>query len=117
VRKDEETLDLAGGGSFGDLAVASPDGRYVYATFDRLAAGQGGVAKVDVDERTVVDTFLYSGNGRAHGIAYVPRRGRNHWSRPAVRIRTWLVRAAAFLRSASGQFFLTNPLDHAAAMH
>ena len=74
----EETLDVAGGGSFGDLAVASPDGRYVYVTFDHQAAGQGGVAKVDVYERTVVDTFIYSGTGRAHGIAYVPRRGRHH---------------------------------------
>jgi DNA-binding beta-propeller fold protein YncE len=74
----EGTLDLAGTGSFGDLAAASPDGRYVYATFDRTMSGQGGVAKVDIFERTVVDTFLYSGNGRPHGIAYVPGRGRGH---------------------------------------
>jgi DNA-binding beta-propeller fold protein YncE len=72
----EETLDIAGAGTFGDLAVASPDGRFVYAVFDALAAGQGGVAKIDVHKRTVVDTFLYPGNGRPHGIAYLRERSR-----------------------------------------
>lgn len=72
----EETLDVAGAGTFGDLAVPSPDGRFVYMTFDAMAGGQGGVAKVDVHRRTLVDTFPYPGAGRPHGIAYVAARGR-----------------------------------------
>ena len=70
----EETLDIAGTGTFGDLAVASPNGRFVYAVFDKLAAGRGGVAKVDAHHRRVVETFLYPGNGRPHGIAYLAAR-------------------------------------------
>ena len=38
------TVSLAGAGTFGDLAVLSPDGRLVYATFDAGANGVGGVA-------------------------------------------------------------------------
>jgi DNA-binding beta-propeller fold protein YncE len=72
----EQTLDIAGTGTFGDLAVASPDGRFVYAVYDALAAGQGGVAKVDVHKRIVVKTMPYPGVGRPHGIAYVPGRTR-----------------------------------------
>jgi DNA-binding beta-propeller fold protein YncE len=72
----EHTLDIAGAGTFGDLAVPSPNGRFVYAVFDALAAGQGGVAKVDVHKRRVVDTFVYPGIGRPHGIAYVKARSR-----------------------------------------
>jgi DNA-binding beta-propeller fold protein YncE len=72
----EETIDVAGAGTFGDLAVASPDRRFVYMTFDALAAGQGGVAKVDVRKRRVVATFAYPGAGRTHGIAYVEGRSR-----------------------------------------
>jgi hypothetical protein len=37
--------------TFGDLAVMSPDGRFVYATFDSGANGAGGVAVVDVRRR------------------------------------------------------------------
>jgi DNA-binding beta-propeller fold protein YncE len=72
----EGTLDVAGDGTFGDLAVAAPDGRFVYMTFDLTAGGQGGVAKVDVRRRAVVDTFLYPGDGRPHGITYVAGRSR-----------------------------------------
>jgi DNA-binding beta-propeller fold protein YncE len=64
-------LDVAGTGTFGDLAVGSPDGSYVYAAFDATAAGTGGVAKIDVRRRKVVDTFAYPTTGRPHGIAYV----------------------------------------------
>jgi YVTN family beta-propeller protein len=64
-------LDIAGTGTFGDLAVASPDRDYVYAVFDATAAGTGGVAKIDVRRRKVVDTFVYPTIGRTHGIAYV----------------------------------------------
>ena len=74
----EETLDIAGTGTFGDLAVASTNGRFAYAVFDALAGGQGGVAKVDAHKREVVDTFLYPGIGRPHGIAYSSARSRKH---------------------------------------
>lgn len=67
------TVDIGGEGTFGDLAVDSPDGRYVYATFDAGAAGQGGVARVDLD-RGKVETWLYPGTGRPHGIAYSTER-------------------------------------------
>ena len=67
------TVDIGGAGTFGDLAVDSPDGRYVYATFDAGAAGQGGVARVDLD-RGKVETWLYPGAGRPHGIAYSTER-------------------------------------------
>jgi DNA-binding beta-propeller fold protein YncE len=72
----EQTLDIAGAGTFGDLAVASPDGRFVYAVYDAAAAGQGGVAKVDVRTRIVVETMPYPGLGRPHGIAYLSGRTR-----------------------------------------
>ena len=63
------TIDIAGTGTFGDLAVGSPDGRYVYATFDAAAAGQGGVVKFDLWRRTL-ETWLYPTTGRPHGIYY-----------------------------------------------
>ena len=63
------TIDIAGQGTFGDLAVGSPDGRYVYATFDATATGQGGVVKFDLWRRTL-DTWLYPTTGRPHGIYY-----------------------------------------------
>jgi DNA-binding beta-propeller fold protein YncE len=63
------TIQIGGPGTFGDLAVASPDGRYVYATFDATALGTGGVAKVDLHKYTV-ETWLYPRIGRPHGIAY-----------------------------------------------
>ena len=64
------TVQIAGAGSFGDLAVISHDGRYVYATYDTQAAGRGGVAVVDVRTQTVVNTWQYPGIGRPHGIWY-----------------------------------------------
>jgi YVTN family beta-propeller protein len=68
------TIPLAGEGSFGDLAAMSPNGRLVYATFDRGATGRGGVAVVDIRRRTVVDTWEYPGVGRVHGVAFSPDR-------------------------------------------
>ena len=53
------TVQIAGEGSFGDLAVMTSDGRYVYATFDRGINGTGGVAVVNVRTRMVVDTWDY----------------------------------------------------------
>ena len=65
-----DTVALAGSGTFGDLAAMSKDGRFVYATFDRTASGTGGVAVVDVEGRSLVDTWAYPGVGRPHGIAW-----------------------------------------------
>jgi hypothetical protein len=68
------TVDLAGAGSFGDLAAMSRNGRLVYATFDRGATGVGGVAVVDIRRRTVIDTWDYPDVGRVHGVAFSPDR-------------------------------------------
>jgi DNA-binding beta-propeller fold protein YncE len=64
------TVALGGTGTFGDLAAMSKDGRFVYATFDRTATGTGGVAVVDLEGRSLVDTWTYPGVGRPHGIAW-----------------------------------------------
>jgi DNA-binding beta-propeller fold protein YncE len=63
------TIDLAGSGTFGDLAAMTKDGRLVYATFDRGATGIGGVAVLDVRRHAVIDTWIYPGVGRIHGVA------------------------------------------------
>ena len=60
----------------GDLAVMTPDGRYVYATFDAGMTGTGGVAVVHVPTRSVVATWPYPGIGRPHGIWYSSRTPR-----------------------------------------
>lgn len=62
--------------SFGDLAVMSRDGRYVFATFDRGQFCQGGVSVVDVRTRQVVASWPYPGLGRPHGIAHTQRKTR-----------------------------------------
>ena len=64
------TVLIAGAGTFGDLAVMTNDGQYVYATFDAGTTGQGGVAVVRVKTREVVDTWAYPGTGRPHGLWY-----------------------------------------------
>jgi YVTN family beta-propeller protein len=63
-------VPLAGSGTFGDLAVLSPDGRYVYATFDAGINGTGGVTVIDAQNGQRVGGWLYPGVGRPHGIAY-----------------------------------------------
>jgi hypothetical protein len=63
-------VTIAGPGTFGNLAVISHDGRYVYATYDTLAGGTGGVAVVDVRTQAVVKTWEYPGTGRPHGVWY-----------------------------------------------
>ena len=73
-----ETLDIAPSGTNGDLAVPSPDGRYVYATFNTGIPGTGGVVKVDAFKRKILATFTYPSTGRPHGLTYVQghdRRG------------------------------------------
>ena len=47
----DSSVQIGGVGTFGDLAVISRNGRFVYATFDGTAAGKGGMAVVDVDSR------------------------------------------------------------------
>ena len=69
-----ETIQIAGAGTFGDLAVMTHDGRFVYATFDAGIMGTGGVAVVDVHTRTVVDTWAFPTPGRPHGIWYSTRK-------------------------------------------
>ncbi len=69
-----EPLTEDGTGTFGDLAVMSPDRRFVYATFDRMTAGTGGVAVIDVRRRKRVATWAYPSTGRPHGIAYSTTR-------------------------------------------
>ncbi|HEX7282447.1 MAG TPA: hypothetical protein VF239_10350, partial [Vicinamibacterales bacterium] len=66
-----DTVPIAGPGTFGNLAVMSDDGRYVYATYDAAIGGVGGVAVVDVRTRAVVQTWDYPGTGRPHGIWYL----------------------------------------------
>jgi DNA-binding beta-propeller fold protein YncE len=68
------TLPIAGAGTFGDLAVITKDGRFVFATFDAGSTGTGGVAVVDVRERKVVATYQYPGTGRPHGIWYSKKK-------------------------------------------
>ena len=54
----------------------TPDGQYVYATFDATASGTGGVAVVHVPTRTLVTTWPYPGSGRPHGVWYSSRKAR-----------------------------------------
>ena len=72
----EQNLQIGGPGTAGDLAVMTPDGRYVYATFDAGMSGTGGVAVVHVPTRSVVATWPYPGSGRPHGIWYSSRKPR-----------------------------------------
>jgi len=62
------TLQIGGPGTFGDLGVITSNGRHVFATFDAGISGVGGVAVIDVRTRKVVDTWVYPGTGRPHGL-------------------------------------------------
>ena len=68
----EGTLPIAE--TAGDLAVMTPDGKYVFATFDAGITGTGGVAVVHVRTRQVVDTWAYPGTGRPHGVWFSATR-------------------------------------------
>ena len=70
------TVQIGPAGSFGDLAVMSGNGHYVFATFDNQAAGTGGVAIVDVRSRAVVRDWAYPGTGRPHGIWHLRKKPR-----------------------------------------
>ena len=69
-------VPIGGSDTAGDLAVMTNDGQYVYATFDRGMTGKGGIAVVDVQTRTVVQTWEYPGLGRPHGIWYSRKKVR-----------------------------------------
>ena len=70
------TVQIGPAGSNGELAVMSGNGHYVFATFDNLAGGTGGVAVVDVRTRTVVRDWQYPGTGRPHGIWHSRKKPR-----------------------------------------
>jgi hypothetical protein len=72
------TVPIGGAGTFGDLAVVTPDGRFVYATFDATASQTGGVAVVDVQRQALVDVWAYPGTGRPHGIWYSRKKPHEH---------------------------------------
>ncbi len=72
-----QTIPIAGTGTFGDLAVMTPNGRYVFATYDRgLRPNKGGVVLVDVRTRQIVKSWEYPGEGRPHGIWYSKKAAR-----------------------------------------
>ena len=58
------TVPLAGAGTFGDLAVASPDRQRIYATFDAGVTGIGGVVVLDARTGQRVGSWTYPGAGR-----------------------------------------------------
>jgi DNA-binding beta-propeller fold protein YncE len=71
---EQHGVEIPAASTFGDLAVMSPDGKRVYATFDSGASGWGGVSVVDVHRQKKVDTWVYPDTGRPHGIAYSTTR-------------------------------------------
>ena len=72
-----DRVEIGGPGTFGDLAVMTNDGQYVYATFDAGPTGTGGIAVVNVLTREVVNSWSYPGIGRPHGIWYSRHKVRN----------------------------------------
>ena len=71
-----QVIEIAGPGSAGDLAVMSPNGHFVFATYDKGTSGIGGVVVVDVRTREVVNSWDYPGTGRPHGIWYSRKAAR-----------------------------------------
>ena len=67
---DVQILPIATAGAAGDLAVMTPNGHYVFATYDRGMSGRGGVVVVDVRRGQIVNTWEFPGTGRPHGIWY-----------------------------------------------
>ena len=70
------TLPIAGANTFGDLAVMTNNGHFVYATWDAGSGGFGGVAVVDVRSRTIVASWPFPTKGRPHGIWYSNKKPR-----------------------------------------
>jgi DNA-binding beta-propeller fold protein YncE len=71
-----QVVPIAGPGSAGDLAVLSPNGHFVFATYDNGMSGTGGVVVVDVRTREIVNSWEYPGTGRPHGIWYSRKAAR-----------------------------------------
>jgi hypothetical protein len=72
-----QLIPIAPAGTFGDLAVMTPNGRYVFATYDRgLPPNKGGIVVVDVRTRQIVNWWEYPGEGRPHGIWYSKKPAR-----------------------------------------
>jgi len=69
-------LPIASAGASGDLAVMTPNGHHIFATYDRGNAGTGGVVVVDVRTRQIVNTWEFPGTGRPHGIWYSRKAAR-----------------------------------------
>jgi DNA-binding beta-propeller fold protein YncE len=70
-----EVVPIADPGSAGDLAVMTPNGHFVFATYDNGATGTGGIVVVDVRTREIVK-WNYPGTGRPHGIWYSRKAAR-----------------------------------------
>jgi len=71
-----QVVPIADAGSSGDLAVMTPNGHFVYATYDNGSAGTGGIVVVDVRTRQIVKSWAYPGTGRPHGIWYSRKAAR-----------------------------------------
>jgi DNA-binding beta-propeller fold protein YncE len=71
-----EVVPIAGPGSAGDLAVMTPNGHFVVATYDSGTTGKGGIVVVDVRTRQIVNGWEYPGTGRPHGIWYSRKAAR-----------------------------------------
>ena len=71
-----QVIEIAGPGSAGDLAVMSPNGHFVFATYDNGTTGKGGIVVIDVRTREIVNSWQYPGTGRPHGIWYSRKAAR-----------------------------------------
>jgi len=69
-------VPIAGAGSSGDLAVMTPNGHFVFASYDKGTSGAGGIVVVDVRTREIVNRWEYPGTGRPHGIWYSRKAAR-----------------------------------------
>jgi len=65
-----QVVPIAGAGSMGDLAVMTPNGHFVFATYDKGGSGKGGVVVIDVRTRQIVNGWEFPGTGRPHGVWY-----------------------------------------------
>ena len=71
-----QVVPIADAGSAGDLAVMTPNGHFVFATYDNGSTGKGGIVVVDVRTREIVKGWEYPGTGRPHGIWYSRKAAR-----------------------------------------
>jgi YVTN family beta-propeller protein len=71
-----QVVPIAGPGTLGDLAVMTPNGHFVFATYDNGTTGKGGIVVVDVRTREIVNSWDYPGTGRPHGVWYSRKAAR-----------------------------------------